>query len=94
MTSPDGAHDQVPLTPGRGIEFARQTDAGLELFCDCGATTILASGDADGTPPLDIAAAEQEVITVPASGGEVAFTCPGCKTVHWLTFTPRQVPGG
>ena len=76
-----------------GIEFTKQTEDGLELFCDCGATTVLASGEPGDPLPSGDPGTEQGVIRVPIGGGEVAFTCHGCSSVHWLTFSPRQDAG-
>lgn len=73
-----------------GIEYVKPTEDGLELFCDCGTITVFASGQPGDPLPSGDPGEEQGVITVPASGGEVAFTCHSCGSVHWLTFSPRQ----
>ena len=69
----------------RGIAFAEVTGPGVELVCDCGASTVLV-GDISTEEPGD----GVEVIYVPATGGEVAFTCPGCGTAHWLMIGPLE----
>jgi hypothetical protein len=76
-----------------GIEGIRPVENGLELFCDCGATTVLVSGE-QGAVEAITAPGDLETISVWPGGGKVAFTCPGCGTAHWLTFTPREdTPG-
>ena len=69
-----------------GIEGIKQTGNGIELFCDCGAITVLADGEPGEALPDGTSGTEHGTICVPASGGEVAFTCHGCGSAHWLTF--------
>jgi hypothetical protein len=65
--------------PGCGLCYARPHPSGIEALCDCGMTTIL-------TVDPDEAAQVTEAREVP-------FECGGRHSVHWLTFTPREVPG-
>lgn len=73
-----------------GIEFVKQTETGLELLCDCGAVTVLVGDGGPGAIDAITAPGDLETISITPAGGEVAFTCPGCGTAHWLTFTPSQ----
>lgn len=73
-----------------GIEWVKQTELGLELLCDCGAVTVLVGDGDPGVVEAITAPGDLETIGVPTTGGEVAFTCPGCSTAHWLTFSPRE----
>lgn len=73
----------------RGLVLVRQAPNGVEALCDCGTSTVLVTGD-----PLygDLTEGAEDggVIQVPESGGEAAFTCSGCGSVHWLTFAPLE----
>lgn len=70
------------LPPGRGLCYAKPAlvdngpgmpdGPGIECLCDCGLTTIIHL-DLDG--PL-------------MEPREIAYTCDGCQSVHWLTLYP------
>jgi hypothetical protein len=66
----------VLLAPGPGLSLA--------ALCDCGVATTLALLPVhDGRPiprgtPLG-----------PPAAQEVAYTCTGCGTAHWLTIAPQ-----
>ena len=66
--------------PGRGIVFAnpvpKEQGGGMLIGCDCGTSTQLVI-EWDHTHP------------VPAQ--EIAFTCDGCQSTHWLTIGPPDV---
>jgi len=64
------------LSPGRSIERVTPVPEGVELLCDCATFTVL--------DLRDVAAAALPL--------EQAFTCDGCRSVHW--FTIGALPGG
>lgn len=55
---------------GRGVAGVDITADGFVLLCDCGTATNVVL-DADGTIQ---------------DGHELAVTCDGCQSVHWLTL--------
>jgi hypothetical protein len=66
--------------PGRGIVFAnpvpKDQGGGMLIGCDCGFNTQIVV-EWDHSRP------------VPAQ--EIAFTCGGCQSAHWLTIGPPDV---
>ncbi len=47
----------------------------FQCLCDCGTVT-------------DVTLADLQYANIGAGVLEVAFTCDGCETSHWLTLTP------
>jgi hypothetical protein len=64
--------------PGRGLEYVRPHELGIEALCDCATITILT------VDPEDIRRLEHAT--------ETSFTCDGCGSVHWLTLYPAVTP--
>jgi hypothetical protein len=70
--------ERATSAPGRGLVSVRpREDGSIDCLCDCGLTTVLQI-DLDGPLP---------------EAREIAFTCDGCSSAHWLTLTPPEVPG-
>jgi len=65
-----------PGFPSRGIAGIDVAPDGFVLLCDCGTSTQVTL-QADGSIQ---------------DGHELAVTCDGCQSVHWLTL--RAVTGG
>jgi hypothetical protein len=82
MSQPPEIEMTTRSLPGRGLEYVRPHEAGLEALCDCATITIL---------QIDPA----QLASVPAGETwETAWTCDGCMSVHWLVFTanPEVTP--
>jgi hypothetical protein len=63
-------------------------DGGLVATCDCGTCTVLTFDPRD--PATGQPLPPGSPVTVP--GQEVAYTCDGCGSVHWLTLTGSEAP--
>ena len=75
-----GAHDLPPLgqrslIAAEFLQPERDGEVRVLLSCDCGTATDL-------TVRLDGP-------ETPGGRSEAAFTCDGCRTVHWFTMTAR-----
>ena len=68
----------TPEPPGRGCIRAQSMPGGFILLCDCGHTTEVLV----------------EVGLDPPEVSEIAITCEGCRTSHWVTLTFRARHGG
>jgi hypothetical protein len=80
--------------PGCGVEFARpstEVPGAIEVGCGCGTTTILAFGVAGSDGQRIDALDNVPAATIPQQ--EIAVTCDGCQSAHWLTIVPAEVPG-
>jgi hypothetical protein len=64
--------------PGRGLCYAKpvpvEQGGGIECLCDCATMTIL----------------HVNIEGALAEAREIAFTCDGCQSAHWLTLYPVQ----
>jgi hypothetical protein len=69
----------------RGIESVWRIDDGFAVLCDCATTTEVhvqfkcEDGTISGSPPCGTVAPQ-----------EIAITCDGCGSTHWLTITPSE----
>jgi len=69
----------------RGIEDIWPSRDWFEVACDCGIVTdvhVVWENKDGETPPA------WAVVSI--ADQEVAITCEGCGSVHWLTVSPRS----
>lgn len=64
----------------RGIVWVKARPDGFEVLCDCATLTHVILHLELPVRPL----APGERMGVP--GDQIAFTCDGCNTTHWLDF--------
>jgi hypothetical protein len=70
----------------RGVLLSPSASGGLlDALCDCGQPTRLDLAAMHDGEPL-----EPGMVLGPPAHQEVAFTCTGCGTAHWLTITPMD----